>query len=406
MDRRRQERVRGVLLLLLSYGTLLTPGCSSFVLVSRQSRVVHIESGFCLFDRKDEVDDGPSTNEDDYDDNNRRKDEFNDTSNILSPSKKQQAIKRRQGEAASAAMDLPNQPVVKTLKGGSDLLFRMVRQQQQQQQQLPRWHPPPSSASSTGGTSSSSSSLSSNKNNPAQPQAQLPLAGVVVPIEARAAATTIWKNARKRNKPSLWRYAIRTFDRFPLSQTTNVHYEGCLVAAAKLGWSEKALSIYETVRERQEASSRQLRKSTIQLTDNMVLSLVKACVGDALRSNDRSILDTIVQILQQQQEDFEQPTTTAAHWNPVAAAYRKLSYHDTAREILAALPAPRYDGGARRFHVQHVHAKDKGSYAINVSTSVATGNFGRAVLDLKNMTELGLYPETRHLDEWAALSGQ
>jgi hypothetical protein len=431
-------------LLLLLYGPASIPGCSSFTLSPRQARgdiiVGDSGAGCCLFGRSDDDFDGippwwdnegSGTN-----DSNARKppadvsDNKNnqDNNNILNPSKKQQVYKRRQGEAASAAMDLPLQPVVTTLKGGSDLLFRMVRQQQQQQQQqqqgiasaVPRWQPPGSGSTSTSATSTASAA------SPAIPQRQplsrssstsKSLPPVLLPLQARAAAATIWKNARQRNKPSLWRYAIRTYDRLPPSQTTNVHYEGCLVAAAKLGWSEKALSVYETVRARQQqqqqqqqqASSppqQQLRRSTIHLTDHMMLSLVKACVGDAVRTKNTAILDAVVEILEQRQEDFEQPTTTAAHWNPVAAAYRKLSHHDTARAILDVLPAPRFDGGARRFHLQHVYAKDKGSYAINVSTSVARGDFGRAVLDLKDMTELGMYPETRHLDEWAALSGQ
>jgi hypothetical protein len=423
-------------LLLLLYGPASIPGCSSFSLSPRQVKgdiiVGDSGGGCCLFGRSDDDDldgttppwwdnEGSGINDSnaarkpaDVSDNDKNNKENN---NILNPSKKQQVYKRRQGEAASAAMDLPLQPVVKTLKGGSDLLFR---QQQQQQQQgiapaVPRWHPPGSGSTSTSATSTASAA---NPAIPRQPQLSrspstsksLPS---VLPLQARAAAATIWKNARQRNKPSLWRYAIRTYDRLPLSQTTNVHYEGCLVAAAKLGWSEKALSVYETVRARQhqqqQASSppqQQLRRSAIHLTDHMMLSLVKACVGDAVRTKNPVILDAVVKILEQRQEDFEQPTTTAAHWNPVAAAYRKLSHHERARAILEVLPAPRFDGGARRFHLQHVYAKDKGSYAINVSTSVARGDFGRAVLDLKDMTELGMYPDTRHLDEWAALSGQ
>lgn len=283
--------------------------------------------------------------------------------NILNPSRKQQVIKRKQGEAASASMDLPSQPVVTTFDGGANLLFRMVRQQT-----APRWHP---------NTSSSN-----------QPKAYAP---PVAPLEARAAAVTIWKNARKRNKPSLWRYAIRTFERLSEAQTTNVHYEGALVAAAKLGWSEKAFAMYRIVQQRHDTTN-----SVVRVTDNMMLSLVKACVRDALTTQDRSILDTVVsQVLR------SDDSTTAAHWNPVASAYRKLGCHETAREILASLPAPH-----ERFNVQDVHAKDAASYAIAVSTSVADGDFGQAVGDLRAMTELGLYPKGRHLGEWAELSGQ
>jgi len=52
-------------------------------------------------------------------------------------------------------------------------------------------------------------------------------------------AKVIWKNARKRNKQSLWKYALRTYDRmgvlerdtnnFVQIKRSNIHHEGAMV---------------------------------------------------------------------------------------------------------------------------------------------------------------------------------
>ena len=73
-------------------------------------------------------------------------------------------------------------------------------------------------------------------------------------MTAQAYARTIWRHARKKKRPAMWRYAVRTFDRMPAALKTNVHYEGVLAACAKLGWSERARQVYETVVEKQAKS--------------------------------------------------------------------------------------------------------------------------------------------------------
>jgi hypothetical protein len=67
---------------------------------------------------------------------------------------------------------------------------------------------------------------------------------------------SIWRNVRKRNKPSLWKLALRTYDRmallegdpnFPQIQRSNIHHEGAMQACAKLGLWQRALEIYHYV---------------------------------------------------------------------------------------------------------------------------------------------------------------
>jgi hypothetical protein len=55
-------------------------------------------------------------------------------------------------------------------------------------------------------------------------------------------AKSIWRNVRKRNKPTLWRNALRTYDRMAILeddllkiQRSNTHHEGAMLAWAKLG---------------------------------------------------------------------------------------------------------------------------------------------------------------------------
>lgn len=130
-------------------------------------------------------------------------------------------------------------------------------------------------------------------------------------------AGQIWRNVRKRNKPSLWRHALRIYDRMEeqasSSRTTNnnstnsgatttssslkierstIHHEGALLACAKLGLWSKSLEIFEQV-------------DTV--TDNMVLSIVKACVRaskklkrekDATLEERKVPLDAAVKILE------------------------------------------------------------------------------------------------------------
>jgi len=124
----------------------------------------------------------------------------------------------------------------------------------------------------------------------------------------------IRRNARKRSKPSLWRYSLRVYDRMRQIEAeqasgqskrklrikrTRGHHEGALVACGKLGLWREALRIYgEVVREEREAMSvlfegdvaedadaatkaairGKVQEKGLGVSDGMIMALVRACV--------------------------------------------------------------------------------------------------------------------------------
>lgn len=306
-------------------------------------------------------------------------------------------------------------------------------------------------------------------------------------------AKTIWRNVRKPNKPSLWRHALRTYDRMaelenrdpdsPASklriQRSNIHHEGALLACAKLGLWQRALEIYYHVLEiqqQQESQQEQLqqkynrqqsagqqtvalsagatsaRASTrnrrrVYVTDNMILSLVRACVRasrdkrssstnligtnvDASRSNGfgeedgpnalrrdqqqrdvmlrRIPLDSAMEILTTMPDTHNIPIV-ARHVNPVAAAYQSLGFLQDAQNVLQVHLSNRTAGeepedGVDILNVYDFCSKDKGSYSLLVQCAVASGDWASAVEALQDMTEAGLYPTSRHCNSWTEIS--
>jgi len=124
-------------------------------------------------------------------------------------------------------------------------------------------------------------------------------------ITAEGYAKIIRRNSRKR-QPSMWRYALRTFKKMKgeeeeeiramLHMIKNgidngkprklymrreiVHFEGALVACSKLGLWEDALGIYNEV-EKLSLKGKKIKKDVVKrrlVTDNMVLSTITACV--------------------------------------------------------------------------------------------------------------------------------
>jgi len=113
----------------------------------------------------------------------------------------------------------------------------------------------------------------------------------------RGYASTIRRNSRKRGKVSLWRHALRIYDKMkaeeleqqqlvrnkqhhPSTATilrTTEHFEAASVACAKLGLWREALGIY---REIVDMGTNGGRKD-LDVTDNLMLSLVGACVRAA-----------------------------------------------------------------------------------------------------------------------------
>mmetsp|Transcript_28463 Transcript_28463/g.42263 ORF Transcript_28463/g.42263 Transcript_28463/m.42263 type:complete len:595 (-) Transcript_28463:185-1969(-) len=254
--------------------------------------------------------------------------------------------------------------------------------------QPPRWHP-------TTGISD---------NNP-QFRSQSPV------MNNLGYAGVIRRNSRKRNKPSMWRYALRMYDKMkaleqqqalaaaelqkaPRNNMTDdartatgkqqlmikrstVHHEGALVACMKLGLYKKSLDIYQDVwdYERQlqlaqfnSTSTTRIKKriwsgtnKNVGVTDNMILSIVKACVrasrqggnGDSRmqhyvsqeeqmdveedeeewRKERRVPLDVAKELLLNLEERHNIPLV-ARHINPLAAAYQSLGYITEASTLI------------------------------------------------------------------------
>ena len=337
--------------------------------------------------------------------------------------------KRRQGEAASAAMDLPNQPMVTTISGGASTLFESIRNAV-----VPRWHP---------------------VNGVADVNPQFRIASPT--MNSAGYAASIWRNARKR-QPAMWRYALRTFDRMveqqqeqlkrlhgggPKIDIVNTHYEAALVAASKLGWSKRAMEIYYTVEGKQNkilervqqfsgatsgstttsksgskssTTSNMLQNTKIstRITENMVLSVIRASVREAMKYKKREPLDIVLQKIIYSIHEKHNIPITSVHLNPIAAAYQTLGYTDDANKILLGNLLDRIGGPEAEnvgidtgtFNVYDVQAKDKGSYSLLVQSAIQGQDYGQAVQALKTMTEAGLYPTNRHLNIWTEVSNK
>lgn len=348
--------------------------------------------------------------------------------------------KRRQGEAASASMDLPEQPLIKTIGGGTAMIFAMARQMAMDNADavdvapptLPRYRPTPGISDVNPEFRTKSPVMSS-----------------------QGYAGTIWRNVRKRNKPSMWRYSLRMYDRMVSSEQqqeeddegrrtnspalrverTNIHHEGALVACAKLGLWERALEIYTSLAEQGEdrgqtshqkqqkeatAPPRQSDPSSVYVTDNMVMSVVRACVRGARQAcrdtsslkERRAPLDAAVAVLRGIADGRHGSLPLVSHHvNPVAAGYQSLGLHKDASELVQSLltdrePGPEDEDGTDRFgvNVNNLSSKDKASYSLLVNGAVSDGDWGNAVDALRDMTEAGLYPNARHLNAWTEVS--
>ena len=202
------------------------------------------------------------------------------------------------------------------------------------------------------------------------------------PMDGQGYAGTIWRNARKRNKPSLWRHALRTYTDMAVPRDT-IHHEGALLACAKLGLWQEALDIYKDV------------DANAKITDNMIMSLVKACV----RTNTREPLDAARDVALAMQSKHQLPLTSR-HLNPIAAAYQKLGLWEESRILLKEHLADRTSSSPTTVNVFNIVAKDKASYALLVQSAVSNNEWADAVNALAEMTDAGLYPKQRHLNSW------
>jgi pentatricopeptide repeat protein len=255
-----------------------------------------------------------------------------------------------------------------------------------------------------------------------------------------------------------------------------------MLACAKLGLWQRALEIYHYVAQHEiesaaaasaAAAAATTTASTVQtqpsnngskpngsirtkrkrvfVTDDMVLSLVKACVrASRLRASGsrrknrtrnktmnnatdeaeeydddidveidcvlsspemeereaalrRIPLDTALEILSTLSDDHN-IELVGYMLNPLAAAYQKLGYIQLSRDILQSMLADRTAGEDEIFNVHDLCAKDKGSYSLLVQGAVVTGDWGSAVEALGDMTKAGLYPNPRHCNIWSEIS--
>lgn len=236
----------------------------------------------------------------------------------------------------------------------------------------------------------------------------------------------------------------------------NVHYEAAMLACAKLGLWQRALEIYHEVFQKELALAEyRRRKQTapspgavlrstfalsqkarlekkrirmdIKVTDDMVLSLVKACVRASRQRSKyrgqmhltpseeereaalrRIPLDTALQVLHTMEEHHGIPITPA-FVNPLAKAYQSLGYISQSQHILQTLLSNRTAGeepeeGEDIVNVNDFSAKNKASYGLLVEGAVATGDWGSAVEALTDMIDAGLYPSSRHSNIWHEIS--
>lgn len=128
------------------------------------------------------------------------------------------------------------------------------------------------------------------------------------------------RNSRKKMKPSMWRHALRVYDKMAdlekikiegdsqskqkAIRRKTVHYEAALVAASKLAMWEEAIKIFRSVEEKPQTKIRRVEravvgigdgsprllnnthdeqliasvKTTSTVTDNMILSVISACI--------------------------------------------------------------------------------------------------------------------------------
>ncbi len=122
----------------------------------------------------------------------------------------------------------------------------------------------------------------------------------------------------------------------------------------------------------------------------------------------RAPLDAALRVLPNLEAKLQTPLV-ARHVNPLAAAYQSIGLMSEAADVLHnhlldRTGGPEAEDGRDPFNVNDVSAKDKASYSLLVTGAVWDGDWGRAVDALRNMTEAGLYPTSRHLNAWTEVS--
>lgn len=305
---------------------------------------------------------------------------------------------------------------------------------------LPRWHP-------HGGISDVNPSFRS------APPA----------MNSAGFAASIRRNSRKRNKPSLWRHALRTYDRMKVLEEEEKmarskdakeqgiggevgmagrpkvkvrrsapHYESAIVAAGKLGLWEEALRIFEDAagikftgatlaltsdepndsdKDQDGDASSVAKTRRRRVTDNMILAVVRAAVRGSKSAEMRRMdgesrrvpLDKVRDIILNMEDRYGLPVD-ASHVNPLAAAYAKLGLTEEAADLIqTCLPDRKIrceSDGDIILNVNEFQSKSRESYSLLVSGGVAKGDWKSAVTALSQMADAGLYPSDRQVAVW------
>jgi len=209
---------------------------------------------------------------------------------------------------------------------------------------------------------------------------------------------TIMRNARKNNKPSLWRHGYRTYVKMrdvellqqmqalqqkkKMTTSTlkikreNTHFQGALIACAKLGLWREAIFIYQEMLDIQldiqiEQNSNQLvtnisppvdsstsasvsasasastatpkrrTRKPIIIDQYMILSIIRACIrgmkyrvqhGENIEQR-REPLDAAQEILRNMQEKHSLPPSTM-QVNALASAYQYVGLYEEAMQLV------------------------------------------------------------------------
>jgi hypothetical protein len=338
------------------------------------------------------------------------------------------------------------------------------------------------------------------------------------PIMTNAGYASILKrNSRKKNKPSMWRHCLRIYDKMgefessgnamirkdnnntkieirgvgsnlgPSANIVNTknnaenrgakikvkrstpHHEAALVAASKLGLWEEAISIYQIVEKASLASSNvtsspqadggsvmKLKTKKSRITDNMVLSMIKAAVrGSRVRlktiQERRIPLDVARDIILSMEDKHDIPLVSR-HVNPLASAYLNLGLRSEAVDLINTLndrkpplpvsypkkskkvksevtyENPRFSEGVQlvnwrdddlddfdiedeeafsngygspQLNIHDVQSKDRGSYSLLVKGAVKDEDWTAAVAELQRMNDAGLHPNSSNLNSWS-----
>jgi len=218
----------------------------------------------------------------------------------------------------------------------------------------------------------------------------------------RGYAAVIMRNSRKNNQPGLWRHSYRTYvnmrdielqqiqmqleldnnekghDKNTVAarpsklkiRRENRHFQGALVACAKLGLWREALFIYQEMEElqllqqpsndidndapqtstsSQTATNKKRKRKTIIIDKYMILSIIRACIRGmkyrvqhgAPLSDSREPLDAIGEIIRAKEEHAQsQLALSTVQINALASAYQYLGLYDEAMELFNYLEDP------------------------------------------------------------------